>query len=184
MLRDIEGLIAELCSNVTHLLNDLGSEGSAPRPLPVDRLRNWARESYQDLYREKALLVIRKLKLNELLDPDEIRLVGEWMVGDLEIYHHVEDHVEMWKKDLREVCQRLSDLSHGGVSTDARSLLHIQAEAIEMDHLLKDLDRYHRTLDRVRRYRAFIGQDINAMKREEKVRLADLLRAMVYSDEI
>lgn len=183
MLRDIEGLIAELCSNVTHMVDSLGSD-STPRPIPLDRLRNWARESYQDIYREKALSIIRKLKLGEDLDPDEAKLAEEWMVGDLELYHRAEDHLEEWKKELRDICQRLSSLSHSGIGSDARSLLHIQAEVIEMDHLLRDVDRYRRTLDRVRRYRAFIGRDINVMAKEERVRLADLLRAMVYSDEM
>jgi hypothetical protein len=184
MERDIEGTIVELCSNAMQMIDDLDSGRPVPRPMPVERLKNWARESYQDLYRDRVLSICRKLKLGEELSPDEAGLAEEWMVGDLELYQGAEGHAEEWKDEMAEVCQSLLDLAHGGVNGDAKSLLRIQAEVIEIEHLLQDLDRYRSALDRIKRYRAFIGRDINSLKKEEKVRLADLLRAMVYSADM
>lgn len=179
---DIEGEIFQLCSNLRQMVNELASGAFTPRPLPVIKLKNWARESYQKLFREQALIIIRKLKLNESLSDKEARLTEEWMVGDLELYRVMEGHYEEWKAEVLNLCTRLETCEHSGVNTDVKCLLNIQVVLIELEHVLRDMDNYSYAMDRIKRYRSYVGQNINALAHDEKVKMADLMRSMVYSD--
>ena len=179
---DIEGTITQICSNLKLMVRDMDSGSAIPRSIPIERLKNWARESYQDIFREQALVIIRKLKMNELLSEDEAKLIEEWMVGDIELYWGMEGHYEEWKAEVLELGERLKGCDHPGVNNDVKCLLNIQAVLIEMEHVLRDIDHSRYALDRIKRFRTFVGKDINAMPRDEKVKLADRMRRMVYSD--
>lgn len=183
MERDIEGTITQLCSNLRLMVQDMDSGSDVPRPLPLEKLRNWARESYQEMFREQALVIVRKLKLNKTLTSEEARLVEEWMVGDIEMYSGLEGHFEEWKAEVLELAERLKRCDHTGVNNDVKCLMDIQAVVIELEHVLRDIDHYRYALDRIRRFRAFVGKDINALSDEEKAQLADQMKNMVYSDQ-
>jgi hypothetical protein len=181
MEMDIEGDIGQLCKNLKLMIQDMDSGSSAPRPLPIERLKNWTRESYQAIFREQALLIIRKLKLNEDLSDEEARLTEEWMVGDIELYRSMELHYEDWKAEVAALVEQLLSCDNPGVNQDAKCLLKIQAILIELEHVLGDIDHYRYALDRIRRFRTFVGKDINSMPHDEKVKLADHMRSMAYS---
>jgi hypothetical protein len=180
--RDVEGAIEQLCSNLREMMREMDTGTYTPRPLPLTMLKNWTRESYQDLYREQALIVIRKLKLNEPLSESESKLTEDWMVGDLEIYKVMEDHYQEWRSEVLELCDRLMACEHAGKERDAKCLLRISAVLMELEHVLGDIDHYCYALDRLSRFRAYIGKDINAMDRQDKAKLADHMTSMVYSD--
>lgn len=182
MDRDIEGTIANLCLNLRLTIKELDSESFTPRPLPIMKLKNWARESYQGIFRNQALSIIGKLKRNESVSDQEAALIEEWMVGDLELYQSKEDHFEAWKIEVQDLCNRLEVCEYSGVNSDVKCLLKIQVVIIELEHVLQDLDRYRYAIDRIRRYRSYVGQDINALAHDDKVKLADLMRGMVFSD--
>jgi hypothetical protein len=183
MERDIEGIITQLCSNLKLMVQDMDSGLDVPRPLPLEKLRDWARESYQEMFREQALVIIGKLRLNGNLSTEEARLVEEWMVGDIELYWGLEGHFEEWKAEVLELTNRLVTYEHGGVNRDVRTLLGIQAVVIELENVLRDIDHYRYALDRIKRFRAFVGKDVNAIPNEEKAQLADQMEKMAYSDQ-
>ena len=182
MKMDIEGTIDQLCSNLLLMIQDMDSGNYSPRPIPIDRLKNWTRESYQEIFRDRAMIIIRKLKQNEHLSEDEARLIEEWMVGDIELYRNMEVHYEEWKAEVRDLIVKLQQCDHPSVNSDAKCLLNIQAVIIELDHVLRDIDHYRNALDRIRRFRSFVGQDINSLPNVDKASLADNMRTMVYSD--
>jgi hypothetical protein len=180
---DIEGAVTQICSNLKLMVHDMDSGSDIPRHLPIERLKNWARESYQGIFREQALAIIRKLKLDEPLSDDEARLVEEWMVGDIELYRGMEGHYEEWKSEILELGERLKVCDHPGINSDVKCLLNIQAVIIELEHVLRDIDHYRYALDRINRFHAFVGKDMNTLPHNEKVKLADHMRDMVYSDQ-
>ena len=183
MNRDIEGTIVQVCLNLKMMVEDMDSGSERSRPLPIERLKNWARESYQEIYQERAMVIIRKLKLNEALSIEEANLVEEWMVGDIELYRALEGHYEEWKSEVLELGERLRVCNNPGVNGDVKCLLSIQAVIIELEHLLQDIDHYRYAMDRVKRFHAFVGKDINLLSHNEKVKLADHMKGMVYSDQ-
>ena len=183
MQNDIESTITLLCSNLKLMVQDMDSGSDIPRVFPLDKIKNWARESYQEIFREQALLVIRKLKTNEQLSIDEAKLIEEWMVGDVEMYWGLEGHYEEWKAEVLVLCERLKECGHPEANSDVKCLLTIQGVAIELEHVLRDIDHYRYALDRIRRFRAFVGKDINALPSDDRVKLADQMRNMVYSDQ-
>jgi hypothetical protein len=183
MNRDIEGTIIQICSNLKMMVQDMDSGSERSRPLPIERLKNWARESYQEIFREQAMVIIRKLKLDEALSVEEAKLVEEWMVGDIELYQALEGHYEEWKVEILELGERLRVCDNPGVNSDVNCLLRIQTVVIELEHMLRDIDHYRYTMDRIKRFQAFVGKDINMLSHNEKVRLADHMKGMVYSDQ-
>jgi hypothetical protein len=184
MKMNVEDTIVEVSGNLKLMIHDMDSGSYVPRSLPLDKLKNWARESYQEIYREQALIITRKLRLDETLSYNEAQLVEEWMVGDIELYSGTEVHYEEWKKEVLELITRLEGCNHPGVKSDIKCLLNIQAIIIELEHVLRDIDQYRYGVDRIRRFRSFVGRDINSMTHEDKVRLAEYMRDMVYSDSI
>lgn len=183
MERDIEGAIAQLCSNLRLMVQDMDSGSEVTRPLPLEKVKNWARESYQEIFREQALVIIGKLKSDRNLSVGEARLLEDWMVGDIEMYSGLEGHFDDWKAKIIELTERLVRCDHTGVNTDAKCLMDIQAAVIELEHILRDVDHYRYTLDRIRRFRAFVGKDINTLSILEKAQMADQMKIMVYSDQ-
>ena len=179
---DIEGTIEELCTNLAQIIQDMDSGSYVARPLPLERLKNWSRESYQGIFREPALQIVRKLKLDERLTEEEAKLVEEWMVGDIEQYRVLEVHYDEWKKEVVELADRLRQCNRPEVNKDPKCLLDIMAVLIDLEHVLRDIDHYRYALDRIGRFRSFVGQDINSMPHSDKVALADNMRNMVYSD--
>jgi hypothetical protein len=183
MNNDIEGTIAQICSNLKLMVQDMDSGSERSRPLPIERLKNWARESYQEIFREQAMVMIRKLKRDESLSVEEAKLVEEWMVGDIELYRALESHYGEWKVEVLELGERLRVCGNPGVNSDVKCLLNIQAVVIELEHMLRDIDHYRFAMDRIKRFHAFVGKDINELAYNEKVKLADHMKGMVYSDQ-
>jgi hypothetical protein len=180
--KEIEEAIALLCKSLREMMGEMESGAYTPRPLPLTMLKNMTRETYQDLYRRQALEVIRKLKLNQPIDQEEARLVEEWMVGDLEIYQVMEGHYREWREEVLQHCDGLASIGRAGLEDDAQSLLRIRASLMELEHVLGDIDHYRYALDRLERFRSYVGQDINALDHQEKAKLADHMNSMVYSD--
>jgi hypothetical protein len=71
---------------------------------------------------------------------------------------------------------------HGDKENDAKCLPRTRAVLMEMEHVLGDIDHYRYALDRLERFRSYMGQDINALDLQDKARLADHMTSMVYSD--
>jgi hypothetical protein len=182
MGRDIEGTIEELCSNLREMMREMDTGTYIPRHLPLTMLKSWTRESYQDLYREQALVVIHKLKLNDPIAESESKLIEEWMVGDLELYQVMEDHYQEWRSEVLLLCDKLMAREYAGKENDAKCLLRVRAVLLELEQVLGDIDHYRYALDRLSRFRSYVGKDINAMDRQDKAKLADHMTSMVYSD--
>jgi len=62
MKRDIPGTIEEITENLTFLIEHLDDEKTPSRPVPLERLKNFARETYQDFYRSEMKEIIAKIK--------------------------------------------------------------------------------------------------------------------------
>lgn len=184
MRRDISGTIREVCRGLENHLESMRSAELTPRPIPLERLRNFARESYQDLLREDALRLIRRLKGRDELTREDMETLDDLMVGDLEMYEQIEVHFAEWTKLIKEGCHQLQSLDGPGIESDAARLLKLQALAMDLEHLLADFDRYKYALDRLRRYKANVGLDPSKLTSEQRNHLAEQLRAMVYSSDL
>ncbi len=75
MNRDIPEAIKKLVENVNINLKNIECLICSEKPIPIEKLKNWVRESYQDIYREPMKLIISKLQINEELSEEEINLV-------------------------------------------------------------------------------------------------------------
>src|SRR6056297_3034023 len=100
MNRDIPRAIEEVATGIQHMLNHLDDDGHAAKPIPIEKLKNWTRESYQDLFHAQIKEIITKLKTKQDLTREDMQVLEKWMIGDLQMYATMEKHYEQWMSDL------------------------------------------------------------------------------------
>ena len=181
MERDIPGACREVCEGLTYFFDHLDSADFEARPILMERLKNWIRESYQDLFKEQAKTIVMKLKSNEPLDAEEQSILENWMVGDLEMYLRLELHYQAWVQRLKALCRRLQNMVVPGIEKDSKKLNELRGMMLEIDHLYQDITQYKYNRDRIQRYQTFISPGIENLNDEQRNELADHLKNMIYS---
>jgi len=181
MKRDIPGTIEELTKNLTFLIEHLEDEETPSRPVPLERLKNYARETYQDLFRSEMKEIVTKIKTRQQLSTDEIQMIHEFMIGDLETYSSLEIHTKQWVTDIYNILDILQKFKDGEVLQNPKNLLDLQGICMELDHTLKDFENYSHIQERIKRFKRFIGKDPLQLTDNERFSLAETLKDMLNS---
>jgi hypothetical protein len=71
--------------------------------------KNRVREEFQALTAEKIKDIIKKLEKNKPLEADEKEVVKLWVVGDAEGYIQMEESLQEWLDDFRELAGIIKD---------------------------------------------------------------------------
>jgi hypothetical protein len=69
------------------------------------------REHAQRTTASEVQSIIRKLEDNDAIDPEELRLIKLWIVGDAESYVAVENNFQDWKNDIEHIVGELGSVS-------------------------------------------------------------------------
>jgi hypothetical protein len=181
MERDIKETARILCQNVHDILDNVDKESFEPKPIPIERLKNWVRETYQDITLDHAKILVEKLKTNEPLTKEDQVLLENWMIGDLSMYKKMEPHFVQWKKEIRRLCNELTLLTTKNITSNPQLLLALQGLLLEFEHVLKDVEHYKYILDRIHRYELFVGFQTVSLDAQRRFQLAEQLREMIYS---
>jgi hypothetical protein len=181
MKRDIPGTIEELTKNLSFLIMHLDDDEPPSKPIPLERLKNFARETYQDFYRSEMKDIIAKIKTRQQLTSEEIQLVHEFMIGDLETYTHLEIHTKQWVTDIHQILTKLQQFKDLEIPQDPKHLLTLQGMCMELDHTLKDFENYTYVQERINRFKRFIGTDPLQLTDTERFELAETLKDMLNS---
>lgn len=181
MERDIKGTAILLCQSVQHILDNIDKESYTPQVIPIERLKNWVRETYQELTLDHAKNLVEKLKTNEPLTNEDRVLLENWMIGDLCRYKKMEPHFLQWKRELHRLCTELSDLMKKNVQTNPQHLLTLEGLLLEFEHVLKNVEDFKYILDRINRYELFVGFQAENLDPQRRFQLAEQLREMIYS---
>jgi len=179
--RDIKETALVLCQNVQDILDNINKESFTPKPIPIERLKNWVRETYQEMTMNYAKTLVEKLKTNQPLTNDDRQLLENWMIGDLSMYKKMEPHFMQWKRELHRLCSELSALMQKNIQTNPQHVLKLQGLLLEFEHVLKDLEHYKYILDRINRYEMFVGFEAESLTPQRRFQLAEQLRMMIYS---
>ena len=181
MERDIKGTAAVLCENVHYILENIDKESYTPKPIPIERLKNWVRETYHEITLEHAKTLVEKLKTDEPLTDSDITLLENWMIGDLCRYKKMEPHFIQWKQELLRLCSELSSLMKKNIQSNPQLLLKLEGLLLEFEHVLQDVEQFKYILDRINRYELFVGFDAESLNPQRRSQLAEQLREMIYS---
>ena len=142
MDRDISQAIEEVTTSIQYMLNHLDDDGHTAKPIPIEKLKTWTRESYQDLFHAQIKEIITKLKTKQDLSSDDMQVLEKWMIGDLQMYSSMEKHYEQWISDLLSLSTTLELYQRADIHQNEKKLLELQGLILELDHVLTDLDKY------------------------------------------
>jgi len=181
MERDLKETAKILCQNVQYTIENIDKESYSPRPIPLERLKNWVRETYQEITLNHAKILVEKLKTNEPLTREDQLLLENWMIGDLSMYKKMEPHFLQWKRELHRLCSELSSLMEKNIQTNPQQILKLQGLLLEFEHILKDVEHFKYILDRIHRYELFVGFEAENLTVQRRFQLAEQLREMIYS---
>ncbi len=178
---DIPQAIQDVNNGIHHLLSHFHDDEYNPKPIPLERLKNWTREGYQALYRDQIKEIIRKLKTKQELTSEDMKIMEQWMIGDLRMYTKMEDHEQEWKTDLQQLTQKIESYKDESVHRDGKKLLELQGLLLELDHVLADFEKYQYSVERIKRYKTYIGKHAETLTDTQRYELADILKDMLYS---
>lgn len=181
MDRKIPETINEVIKALQQLINTKPTQNKSHIPIPLQKLKNYARETYQDIYREDIKEIIRKLKTKQQLNNEEMSLMEQWMIGDLEMYAVIEKHYDEWIQNLNEFSTQLKQFENPTIVTDESQLLALQGLIIEIEHNLHDLEKFQYVMDRIKRYKQYVGVDTSSLTDTQRYHLSDILQEMIRS---
>ena len=181
MNRDIPQAIEEITTGIQHMLNHLDDDGHTAKPIPIEKLKTWTRESYQDLFHAQIKEIITKLKTKQDLSSDDMQVLEKWMIGDLQMYSSMEKHYEQWISDLLSLSTTLELYQRADIHQNEKKLLELQGLILELDHVLTDFEKYQYAIERMHRFKSYVGSYAEELTDTQRYELANMLKNMLYS---
>jgi hypothetical protein len=140
--------------------------------------KNRVREEFQALTADKIKEIIKKLEKNQPLDADEKECVKLWVVGDAEGYIKMEESLQEWLEDFRELAGIIKDYESKPPSAQDLVEAHgVLEDAIKVasaiGHFLDDRDRVAR-----------FQKAINNLDAADSKLIADILRESLNSPDM
>jgi hypothetical protein len=140
--------------------------------------KNRVREEFQALTADKIKAIIQKLEKNQPLDADEKECVKLWVVGDAEGYIKMEESLQEWLADFRELAGIIKDYETKPASpqdlVDVHGVLEDAVKiASAISHFLDDRDRVAR-----------FQKAINNLDAADSKLIADILRESLLSPDM
>ena len=181
MNRNIPHTIQQVADGIEDKLNHLNDEKHSSTPIPIERLKNWTRESYQDLYHDQIKTIIKKLKTKQELTSDDMNILEKWMIGDLQMYATMEKHYDQWISELLSLSNTLRSYQRDDIHQNEEKLLELQGLILELDHVLTDFEKYQYAIERMHRFKSYVGAYAERLTDTQRYELADMLKNMLYS---
>ena len=181
MNRNIPEAIHEVAEGIQHMLNHLDDDGHTAKPIPIEKLKNWTRESYQDLFHAQIKEIITKLKTKQDLTKDDMQVLEKWMIGDLQMYSSMEKHYEQWISDLLSLSTTLELYQRDDIHQNEKKLLELQGLILELDHVITDFEKYQYAIERMHRFKSYVGSYAEELTDTQRYELANMLKNMLYS---
>jgi len=181
MNRNISEAIEEVTEGIMHLVDHFNDDGFQSQVIPLERLKNWARESYQDIYKNRIKNIITKLRTKQQLTSEDMEILEKWMIGDLKMYTVMERHYDEWITDLQELSRNLDSFQTEDIQNNEEKLLQLQGLILEIDHVLSDFEKYQYAIDRIKRYKSYVGRYAEQLTDTQRYELANMLKDMLHS---
>lgn len=137
------------------------------------QLKEKIREEIQTATAGDIAEILKKLKDNEPLSPQEKETVGLWVVGDAAGYTKMEDDYPEWLAEFQRLGGVLA--AYEGKEDSPRNLVEAHGLLEDAIRVAADLAYFLEKKERVDRF----AQAINNLTREDARYLVDILKAML-----
>lgn len=144
----------------------------------VGKMRNTARELWQEQMRPKVAELISSLKKNRPLSEEEMKLLRNWMVGDAEHYARLENNFNDWIEEVRRLSGIFSSFKDSQLGEG--DLRKIQAHLLDLHSTLDDVIRYLEIKERISRFERSAAEGID---KESAKSLVEIINSMLESEE-
>lgn len=162
-------------------LRSLNSDQLESASLPLGDLRNILRETIQEKLRDPIESIVRKLKRDEELLPEDIQKIEKWLIGDAEYYTEIENNFNDWVEECKRLQNLLGLYTHSEIENDEIKLFKLNALITDLKFTLDDVKRYIEAKDRVKRFRESIAA--GTLDKESKKWLADMIsRQLAFAE--
>ena len=121
----------------------------AEASVPIDELLEEIRKTVQDKLRDPIERLVQKLKNDEPLSPEEMRLVEKWVIGDAEFYTRIENNLLDWMVECKRLFSVLEHYKNEGIEESENNLLGLGALLTDLKFTLSDVIRYSKAMNRV-----------------------------------
>ena len=148
---------------------------------PIEKLHDHIRESIQASLREPVTELIRKLKRDEPLSGEDIRVIEKWIVGDAQHYTEIENNFQDWVKECERLGNLLAEYANPDLNQDETQLFKLNAFLTDLEYTVKDVIRYIDSVNRIKRFRESLGT--GNISTEEKKWLVDLIEKQLVSPD-
>lgn len=136
-----------------------------------------ARETFQELVREQAEALARKLEDGAPLTIDEKQTLELLIVGDARYYLKYENDFENWKVELKRLLSEIDRIQPVGAKA-IDELLRLQALCRDARTVLPGINYYLQEKERLQRFQTSTQSGVNP---EVARILAEILREMISS---
>lgn len=148
---------------------------------PLEQLSNHIRESLQGNMREPIKILIKKLKKNDEITGDDLKIIEKWMIGDAKYYTQIENNFQDWINECKRLNVLLKNYGSETFVEDEISLFTLNALLIDLRFTLADVIRYVNFSDRIKRFMDSASR--GNMNKDDKKILADLIERQLYSED-
>lgn len=143
----------------------------------VEELEGQAREAFQAKMDIASLL--RKLKAEKPLTPDDLKTLELLIVGDAEYFLKYENDLEQWKSEISKLLGEISKSQSSDLDVDA--LMHLRALCAEVRRVLPDVVYYLDQKERTKKFQAATRGPLDA---DGYRVLAEIVEQMLLSDKM
>ena len=181
----MDGTIAESLKSLTEKLDGTIKKFDAfsleLESIPIDELLDDIKETFEEKLREPIEHLVDKLKKDEYLSPEEIKLIEKWVIGDAETYTKMENNLIDWVAECKRLFEVLNHYSFEGVEENENQLLSVGALLTDLKFTLIDIIRYSEAMNRVDQFKAMTqGGTPNA---DTKKIIAEMIESKLTSLE-
>ncbi len=144
------------------------------------RLEASAREAFQARMENLVWPIVEKLENDQSLTSAEQEMLELMIVGEAKYYVKSENDLENWKNEVERLLAEIKQLREAGLD-DPDALLRLRAFCREAFRIVPDLTFFYQEKERVARFQS---ANKNALDRDSRRILANLVREMLTSDKV
>ena len=148
---------------------------------PIDEIQGHVRESIQASLRLPVEDLVKKLRHDKDLTPEDLRIIEKWVVGDAQHYVEIENNFKDWIAECERLGNHLGTFNDPKFKEDQIQLFKLNAFLTDLKFTLSDVIRYLEAQDRVNRFKNFV--ESGNITKEDKKWLADLIGRQLVSPD-
>ena len=167
MSSDLSKELKKLTIKLDETLKTFDAEKIEDAIAPVDDLHAEIRKTLQKRLKEPAKQLIKKLKEDRDLTPEEEEIAVKWVVGDEEFYTRIENNLLDWVAECKRLFTVLNKFNTKELK-DENNLLALGALLTDLKFTLSDVMRYSEAMNRVDQFKNLtcVGIPNKASKRK------------------